>query len=133
MDHAVNYLCLAYFLLQVFHCVHFETPSQEAKLAVACSAPPSNPDILVVPASPREVDLSPRPSVDVDDSSLGARVVRMVASAAYSMAGAPPTPPEGSVDSSCLFRNLVEDDQDTPESERQDIEEECNNSDTEGR
>lgn len=118
---------------QVFHCVHFETPSQEARLAMACTSNPAtlNTDTLVVPVQPSGVDLSPRPSVNMNPCLPGMSADRSVAQGMGPSLN--PVGAEGGGADMLMCVDLAREMQDTPESERHDIEEEGNNSDIEGR
>jgi len=135
--------------LQVFHCVHFETPSQEAKLALSCSPrspaqQQSEPDVLVVPAPAMGVDLSPRPAINMNPCPFGPQAERSLQQGLEMEllqqglevpegAGAALLGAEGGLLDMHMNEDLSREMQDTPESERHDIEDEGNNSDIEGR
>ncbi|XP_060580552.1 LOW QUALITY PROTEIN: BTB/POZ domain-containing protein 9-like, partial [Ruditapes philippinarum] len=93
---------------EVFHCVHFETPSKSAKISVTRSSPPGSP-CTVSEVNQTEPSLSPRPSVCRNPGS-------------PQLAGFLPQPGNHLVGASMAVNvsgDLGQDSLDIPESERQ--------------
>ncbi|XP_045185511.2 BTB/POZ domain-containing protein 9-like [Mercenaria mercenaria] len=107
---------------EVFHCVHFETPSKAAGMSAVRTTPPGSP-CTVSGNNQNERSLSPRPAISMNQGSL-------------QLAGFQPGVGNNLVGASMSVNvsgGLVRESLDTPESERQEIDSNSSTSESERR